>query len=190
MVEDKEWLREEWKPINEYEDTYEVSNLGKVRNKKSGRVLKPGINRQGYEIVSLSKNNVKRMKRVSRLVAIHFIPNDNDLPQINHIDEDRRNNIVTNLEWVTPKQNANHGNRNRKISDVNNKPVMGINLETGEKIIFPSTHATVQFGFNFQNVAQVARGERNTHKGFSWEYIDMNLTRELIDLAFAEEVME
>ena len=130
------------------------------------------------------------MKRISRLVAIHFIPNDNGLPQVNHIDEDRRNNIATNLEWVTPKQNANHGNRNRKLSNIHNKPVMGTNIETGERIIFPSTHATVQFGFNFQNVAQVARGERISHKGFSWEYIDINLTRELIDLNFAQEVTQ
>lgn len=190
QLEEPEIEEELWKDIEGYEGLYQVSSSGRVKRVKSGRILKPGLNQKGYEIVSLSKNNTKSMKRVNRLVAQHFIPNEHNLPQVNHIDENKRNNKVSNLEWVTSHQNANYGNRNRKLANVNNKPVMGINLRTGEKIIFSSTQSTVQFGFNFQNVAQVARGERNSHKGYTWEYVEIDMGRQLLDMSFTAEVTE
>lgn len=174
-----------WIPLCGYEGNYEISNFGKVRSLEregsKGGIMAYGINNQGYPIVTLSKRGKRKTFRVHRLVAENFMTNDEPKTknQVNHINEDKLDNRVENLEWVTPKYNANYGNRNRKLANIHSKAVMGINLKTGERVIFSSTHATEQFGFNFQNVAQVARGERNSHKGFRWEYVEMDLKREI-----------
>lgn len=108
-------LIEEWRDIKGYEGLYQVSNLGKVRNKK-GKVLKQYRNNKGYPCVHMYKNNKYKTKNVHRLVAISFIENPNNLPQVNHKDEDKTNNVVTNLEWCTNKYNCNYGNHRRNVS--------------------------------------------------------------------------
>lgn len=113
-------MKEIWKSIKGFEGLYEISNIGNVRsvdrlvnNKsgkslKKGRQLKPHIS-NGYYGVILSKDNKTVKKNIHRLVAEAFIPNPNNLPQINHKDEDKLNNIYTNLEWCDCKYNINYG---------------------------------------------------------------------------------
>ena len=121
-----------WKDICGFEGYYEVSNLGRVRSVdrevidkggrhqvKKGIVLKSRYDRQGYEIVSLSINRQYSTKCVHRLVAEAFVPNLYNLPQVNHKDEDKSNNVPDNLEWCTAKYNANYGDRNKKVADSN-----------------------------------------------------------------------
>lgn len=101
---------EEWKDIQGYDGDYKISNLGKVQTLKPFKegMIKPRSNKYGYENVILSKNGVTKQFKVHRLVLMHFMPNPENKPYVNHIDSNRKNNILSNLEWSTPKENAEH----------------------------------------------------------------------------------
>ena len=111
---------EEWRAVPGYEGLYEVSSYGRVKSidryvkSKSyrlhkGKVLSPGKDRNGYLFVVLSYNGKHKGITVHRLVAESFIPNPDNLPQVNHKDEDKTNNNVDNLEWCDAKYNSNYG---------------------------------------------------------------------------------
>ena len=110
-----------WKDIKDYEGLYQVSNLGRVRSlpkvDRLGRVhngkIKAQVNNgSGYLIVNLKHNGKQKMKTVHRLVAETFISNDDNLPEINHIDGNKVNNRVDNLEWCTRSENVKHAIKN------------------------------------------------------------------------------
>ena len=100
---------EEWKNVIGYEGLYEVSNKGNVRNVRRNKLLRLSKTKYGYIQVGLSKNGIRTMFQVHRLVAQAFIENSDNLPQVNHKDEDKTNNNVTNLEWCDAKYNNNYG---------------------------------------------------------------------------------
>ena len=98
-----------FKDIIKFENTYQISNTGKVRNKKTGLLLKPKYNKKGYQYINLSYSHTGRVKwYIHRLVAVHFIPNLENKPQVNHIDGNKQNNNVNNLEWCTNDENQKH----------------------------------------------------------------------------------
>lgn len=102
-----------WKDIKGYEGLYMVSTNGRVRRMPGGRVkalkiLSPRHNRDGYIEYKLSKNGEKKVYSAHRLVAIAFIPNPLSLPEVNHIDKNRTNNTVSNLEWCTSSYNKEY----------------------------------------------------------------------------------
>lgn len=118
-------LIEEWRPAPGYEGYYEVSNLGRIKSaaifirhdgnwaEEGGYIKKIKIrsqqtNRYGYKTIKLCKLGNCKQARVHRLVAEAFIPTDNHLNQINHIDGNKTNNLITNLEWVTAAENMKH----------------------------------------------------------------------------------
>lgn len=114
-------MEETWKSVVGYEGLYEVSNLGNVRSvdrtlnckdgkikHRKGHLLSPKTD-EGYFRVSLSKDGVKKLYKVHRLVAMAFIPNPDNLPVVNHKDEDKKNNKVENLEWCTVQYNSTYG---------------------------------------------------------------------------------
>ena len=110
-----------WKDIPEYEGLYQVSTFGRVkslpRNGAKGGILKSAKKKQkNYLSVILSKNNKRKNILVHRLVALAFIPNPENLPYINHKDENPSNNYVNNLEWCTHEYNVNYGTRNERVS--------------------------------------------------------------------------
>ena len=114
-------MEEIWKDIEGYEGLYQISNLGRVKSlnyHRSGKegILKPKQDKYGYLVVCLSKNNKHKYMTVHRLVAKSFCNNDNpqEKNQVNHIDENKQNNVYTNLEWCTPKENMNHGTRTER----------------------------------------------------------------------------
>ena len=119
-----------WRPVVGYEGLYEVSSYGRVRSldryvkSKSesyrltkGKVLSGSITKDGYVRCLIKVNGVGRSYFVHRLVAETFIPNPDNLPQINHKDEDKTNNRVDNLEWCDPKYNMNYGSRQERYRD-------------------------------------------------------------------------
>ena len=121
-------MEEIWKPVKGFEGYYEVSNLGMVRSIDrvvvdtvrncerllKGKVLIQKDNGNGYKNVSFCKEHKIYNKYVHRLVAEAFIPNKDDLPQVNHKDEDKSNNRVDNLEWCTSFYNNEYGTRKKR----------------------------------------------------------------------------
>lgn len=125
-------MQEIWKDIPGFENIYQVSNIGNVKTldkyvnssiknnnkvKRKTKILKQ-YNKNGYLQVSLSKENKRYYFGVHRLVAMAFLPNTNNLPQVNHKDENKLNNKVDNLEWCSAKYNCNYGTRNSKIYNI------------------------------------------------------------------------
>ena len=108
--------QEQWKPIQEFNGEYEVSNLGRVRSMKRyygmvGRIMPQTIQRTGYYAVTFHMNNKAYCRKVHRLVIEAFTPNPDNLPCINHIDGNKLNNHVSNLEWCTYQANMQHAVR-------------------------------------------------------------------------------
>jgi len=101
---------EEWRIIEEFPQ-YKVSNLGRVINTRKNKLMAVSIKPNGYCVVKLSKNNIAREQKVHRLVAIAFLPNPNNYDCINHINEDKTDNKVENLEWCNYQYNNTYGTR-------------------------------------------------------------------------------
>lgn len=123
-------MKEEWRPVPQYEGMYEVSSLGRIKSltrvvkgsrgsksKSNGRILKQGKHSHGYRRVSLCNNGVIKYSNVHRLVAIAFIDNPDNLPVVNHIDNDPSNNVVSNLEWTTFSGNTIHAYKSGRMTD-------------------------------------------------------------------------
>lgn len=167
-----------WRDIKDYEGLYQVSNLGRVRSlnyRQTGRseVMKL-FYACGYLRVALYKNRKYKFFLVHRLVAEAFIPNLLGEPQVNHIDEDKTNNHVENLEWCSASYNNNYGTRIKRVSEKNtNGKLSKIVLQltkTGELIKeWPSTMECGRNGFNEGNVAACCRGKKPQYKGFRLE---------------------
>lgn len=170
--------KETWKPVTCTDIVmYEVSSEGKVRNLKTGRILKPYYNTQGYARVNLTSaynDKTKQTKKlVHRLVAQAFIPNnDQSKTIINHKDENKRNNSVANLEWCTYKYNANYGTRNERVAKSKSKPIQQLDLKTGFIIAtYPSvTEASLSIGIYYDTITKAARGIKKSAGGFGWRY--------------------
>lgn len=124
-------LKVEWKLIEGFDGIYSVSNYGEVRNNKTGRLMKPIKNEKGYLRVGLTNNGKLKCMRVHRLVAQAFIPNPDNKPEVNHIDFNKENNCVSNLEWVTNQENTQYSVCNRKFPGQRKKR----NNKTGERNI-------------------------------------------------------
>ena len=127
---------EEWKDIIGYEGKYQVSNLGNVKNVKSQHILKGANDKNGYLLISLFDSNFKKKtQKIHRLVGIAFIPNPDNLPVIDHINRDKKDNRIENLRWYSYSNNArnrdwvisNTGIRHISYSPVNDRYYVGLN---------------------------------------------------------------
>lgn len=105
-------MEEEWKDIPNYEGLYKVSNLGNVKSTYHNKILKPSADKYGYVRFSATKNKKQKTLRIHRLVAELFIPNLNNLPQVNHRDGNKLNCAKSNLEWCTDSFNKLHAYAN------------------------------------------------------------------------------
>ena len=164
-------MKEVWKDIKGYEGLYQISNLGRVKRVTTGRILKGGKDKDGYLMVKLYKNNIRSNKKIHRLVAEAFIPNPENKPQVNHADENKTNNSLDNLEWMTAKENINHGTRNERAAKTKSIPIIATNLTTGESQEFNSTKECArQLRLDPGNITKVLKGKRKTLGGYTFEY--------------------
>lgn len=164
-------MKEIWKDIKDYEGLYQVSNLGRVKRVKTDRILKPSKQIHGYLLVNLYKNNVSAKKRIHRLVAQAFISNSENKPQVNHIDENKTNNVVSNLEWVTSKENINHGTHNERVSKTQSIPIIATNIKTGESTEFYGTRECArQLELQPSNISAVLKEILKQTGGYTFKY--------------------
>ena len=171
-----------WKDIKGYEGLYKVSSEGRVKSLEriivdsigrkrtiNERILKNSLKNCGYIYVNLYNGG----KRVHRLVAEAFIPNPEDKPEVNHKDEDKTNNCVENLEWVTAKENANFGTRNVRVAKALSKPVAQYTKDEELIKVWSSINeAGCQLGISQGNISLAAQGKQNTCGGFVWKYVE------------------
>ena len=164
-------MEEIWCPIKGYESIYEVSDKGRVRSLKFGkeRILKPIRNKDGYLLVNLCKNGEIKHCLVHRLVAKTFIPNPQNLPEVNHKDEDKENNSVQNIEWCDRKYNINYGTRTDRCS----KPVLQFTKD-GEfvKEWKSIRDAERNLGYFHNNISSCCTGRLKSAYNFIWEFKD------------------
>lgn len=175
-------MQEIWKDIEGYEGLYQVSNLGRVRalpkRKWNGRVWcdckgyykKQSNNGSGYLIVNLKKGGNQKNYLVHRLVAMTFIANKNEYPCVNHIDLNKQNNNVNNLEWCTHKENTTHAHVNGRKPKYHNKPVVCVELN----LIFNSVgEAERWLKLKGNRISSVCNGRRGckTCGGYHWKFL-------------------
>ena len=172
-------MNEEWRDAVGYEGLYKVSNKGEVKSlnynhTRKEKILKPGKNKRGYLSVALFKNGKMKNMKIHRLVCEAFLPNPNNLPQVNHKDENPSNNNVENLEYCDARYNINYGSRNQKVSKAQindkkkSKAVMCV--ETG--VIYQSIRDIQRkFGYNQSYISKCCRDIYKQAYGYSWQYV-------------------
>ena len=171
-------MQEIWKDIKDYEGRYQVSNLGRVRSffygkkfHEEGRIISTKLNNRNYTQVHLFKNGKEKMNLMHRLVAEAFIPNPNNLPQVNHIDENKENNCANNLEWCNNKYNAYYGTRITRSGEKHRKQVFQYDLENNLIHIYNSLkEAGKTMNLAPTTIGDCCRGKTNTAGGYKWKY--------------------
>lgn len=165
MSEHKKKLKcEIYRDVKGYEGIYQVSNLGNVKSVRNNKILKQTNHRYGYKLVSVSVGGKHKELTVHRLVAQAFIPNESKLRDVNHIDGNKTNNNVENLEWVSHSDNIKHSYNvlKQRRNDVSVKCV-----ETG--VIYPSCKAASELtGINKCSINHVINGIARKAGGYTW----------------------
>lgn len=160
---------EKWKRIDGYENLYEVSNLGRIKSLYSNKILKPVIESSGYNQVTLVKNKQKKKYYIHRLVCLHFLENPHNFKEINHIDGNKSNNCIINLEWCNRQYNVNHSVKilKRQLG----KRIKVKCIETGQ--VFDSLTKAAQFYHQHStNLSSLLRrGKCKTFAGYHWKYV-------------------
>ena len=179
-----------WKPIKGFENIYEVSNLGRVESlarsikamygkathyseqKVKERILKPSFSTYGYAYVTLSKNGKSKTTLVHRLVAEAFLDNPDNLPCVNHKDENPRNDTVENLEWCTYTYNNTYKNIHLRRKKTNRR-IIQYDLDMHELKRWDSIIEAAKF-YNIEttNISSCCTGKRNHCAGFKWRYYE------------------
>ena len=150
-------------------ENYEVSNLGKVRNIKSGRILKPYLNHNGYLKHHLYRHDKQKELFLHRIIAIAFIDNPGKKPQVNHIDENKLNNDLSNLEWCTVKENIIHGTRTKRAAEKCSKKVIQLDLNDNVLNEFESmTQAEQETGVSRRSIGRCCNGKLKSARGYKW----------------------
>lgn len=167
-------MKEIFKDIDGTGGQYQVSNLGRVKSLKHSKrnrediILKPIVDHKGYYYINIYINGKHSTPRIHRLVAKAFIPNLENKPQINHIDGDKSNNSINNLEWVTNQENQIHAYK------IGLKPVKAVaqfdKLGNFIKLWDSSTEASKSLNIDLSHIGQCCKHKRATAGGYKWEY--------------------
>lgn len=172
-------MKEIFKDIEGYENLYQISDQGKVKalgnggsNASKERILKPAKEKNGYMFVKLCKQGKQKNYYVHRLVASAFIENPNNHPEINHRDEDKTNNTITNLEWCTHFYNVNYGTRTERAKDkqkiVKGKKILCVTTNT----IYNSIKEASQIlNMSSSSICHCCKGKNKSCGGLKWKYV-------------------
>lgn len=166
-----------WTYIEGYEGLYQISNYGRVLSLNYRRTGKENIlcnkcDKNGYQYIILSKNGITSTYKIHRLVGNAFLPKS-DLPEINHIDEDKSNNRVENLEWCSRQYNCIYGNGLKKRMKAVSKSVLQYNLDGNFVKEWNSTRDIRRYlGFCNSDISKCCKGKLKTCKGYIWRYKD------------------
>ena len=171
-------IEEQWLDISGYEGLYQISNFGRVKSFyfKNPRILKPH-KVKGYSNIELYKNKKKKQFYIHRLVMENFCPIENmNVLDVNHKDEDKSNNHISNLEWMTHKDNLNYGSRAEKAR----MKMQGKNSSRSKKVrcieknvIYEALReAERQLGIPATNISKACKGKIKTAGGYHWEYVE------------------
>ena len=175
--------KEIWKDIKDYEEMYQISDLGRVkslariikhqnRHYRKDKILKTSIDNHGYLQVTLCKNGKVKRFHVHRLVAQAFIPNPENKPQVNHIDGNKLNNNINNLEWNTAGENTYHAYKNDLIKHYNRK-INQYDLD-GNFIKTWDSAKDIEIKINIHKsaICNCCKNKRKTAGGYIWKYVD------------------
>lgn len=159
-----------FKDINGFDGDYQISNLGRVKSlkKPNSIILKPGLNKPGYKFVILTKHGVQTNHMIHRLVALHFLP-QSDKTVVNHLDENKLNNCVDNLEWCTHKENLHYGTGLQRMGLAHGKPITN-----GIETFTSANDAERRTGVKRGNIRRVLHGYNNskTAGGYQWSFVE------------------
>lgn len=167
-------MQEIWKDIKGYEGLYQISNFGNVYSKITNKKLKPFANEKGYLRVELRKNKSRKNFKVHRLVAIMFISNPNGYNEVNHIDGNKQNNKIENLEWCSHKCNMIHAVKNNLVTPPkSNTKKVNLYDKKGNFIrSFKSIHEASRFyNCNPSTIYYYCNGKHKC-KDYIWRYAD------------------
>ena len=160
---------EEWRDIPGFEGLYAVTSCGKVWSYKSKQFLKPVDNGHGYLKVCLYKNGKSKQAYLHRLTAEAYIPNPDNLPQVNHKDENKTHNYINNLEWISAKENTNYGAGIQKQISAREKAVYCIELEKEFKSI---TEAAKELGLHKSHISKCCRDIQKTTGSYHFNFVN------------------
>ena len=180
-------MREIWKDISGYEGLYQISNFGRVKSlnynhTKKEKVLCEKNHKSNYVTVMLCKNGENKNKSIHILVASAFIPNPNNYPCVNHIDGNKKNNNVDNLEWCTHKQNVEHAIKTGLANHYGMLGRTGAKNNLSKKIVQYDLQGDVVnrwdcisdaarfYGIRSGNISNCLTGRKKSYKGYIWRY--------------------
>lgn len=179
-------MKEEFKEIEGFPN-YQISNYGNVKNVKKNRYKVPGTDKKGYLKVDLYKNSKRTTKKIHRLVATAFLKKENDSKRndINHIDGNKHNNNVTNLEWCTKSENMQHAFKNHLVHIEGRRPSYGmlgkknpnggaqkrVRVIENNKEYKSIAACSRDLNLSDRSIVDCLKGRQKSHRGYHFEYI-------------------
>jgi hypothetical protein len=162
---------EEWKPVKGFETKYMISNLGRVKSLSTNVILSPADNGNGYMRVNLYGSGKHHTKYIHVLMVEAFIPNPDNLTEVNHKDENKANNTLSNLEWCTHVYNCNYGTRVERTREKKSKPIAQYKL-TGELVKVWNNIAEIRQAFNCSrsSIYNCLSGISKSSHGYKWSF--------------------
>ena len=165
-------MTEEMKDIVGFEGLYGITRNGNVWSYKSKKFLKPRLNTSGYYQVNLCKDGKGKNFTIHRLVATAFIPNPDNLPEVNHKDEDKSNNCVENLEWMSKIDNINYGTGIERSAKKRSKPVYCVELN---RVFDGARKAARELELDNSHIIKCCKGKLKTTGGYHFRYAETSI---------------